>query len=80
METFNKVLRVALLYLIKTYQSLLSPILGPCCRFYPNCSEYSLEAITKHGIFYGGWLSVCRILKCQPIHPGGIDWVPEKKR
>ena len=48
--------------------------------FYPTCSNYGLEAIEKHGAFKGGWLTIKRILKCHPFHPGGIDPVPEKAK
>nr|MDH3153482.1 membrane protein insertion efficiency factor YidD [Bacillus licheniformis]MDH3164485.1 membrane protein insertion efficiency factor YidD [Bacillus licheniformis] len=66
--------------LIRFYQKWISPALPPTCRFYPTCSNYGLEAIEKHGAFKGGWLTIKRILKCHPFHPGGIDPVPEKKQ
>jgi len=59
--------------LIRLYQHTLSPILGPCCRFHPSCSQYMLEAIEKKGLFKGLTLGVWRILKCHPLHPGGYD-------
>ena len=65
-----------LLGLIKAYRYLLSPLLGPSCRFYPTCSAYAAEAIDTHGALRGSWLAVRRILKCHPWHPGGIDPVP----
>lgn len=65
-----------LLGLIKAYRYLLSPLLGPSCRFYPTCSAYAVEAIDTHGALRGSWLAVRRILKCHPWHPGGIDPVP----
>jgi len=64
---------------IKLYQWLISPLLGPSCRFHPTCSHYAIEAIEKHGVFKGGYLSVRRLIKCQPFHQGGLDPVPEKK-
>ncbi|MGB0444512.1 MAG: membrane protein insertion efficiency factor YidD [Porticoccaceae bacterium] len=64
---------------IKLYQWLISPLLGPSCRFHPTCSHYAIEAIEKHGVFKGGYLSVRRLIKCQPFHEGGLDPVPEKK-
>ena len=64
--------------IIRFYQKFLSPLKPPTCRFYPTCSHYGLEAIKKHGAFKGGYLTVIRILKCQPLHPGGVDLVPEK--
>ena len=65
--------------IIKLYQILISPLLGPNCRFHPTCSHYAIEAIAKHGVFKGGYLSVRRLIKCQPLHEGGLDPVPEKK-
>jgi len=65
--------------LIRFYQRFISPIKPPTCRFYPSCSHYGLEAFRRFGVFKGGWLTIVRILKCQPFHPGGFDPVPEKK-
>lgn len=62
--------------LIKTYQYLVSPFLGPSCRFYPSCSAYTVEAIETHGVIKGIWLGIKRIAKCHPGHPGGVDPVP----
>ncbi|NMB00886.1 MAG: membrane protein insertion efficiency factor YidD [Firmicutes bacterium] len=67
-------LRLALL-LIKGYQRFISPLLPRSCRFYPTCSEYAYQAITKHG-WKGLWLAIKRIGRCHPWHPGGIDPVP----
>jgi hypothetical protein len=64
--------------ILKVYQYAISPLLGPCCRFYPSCSKYTAEAITTHGIFQGGYLALRRILRCHPWCQGGIDPVPEK--
>ncbi|MBW2513818.1 MAG: membrane protein insertion efficiency factor YidD [Deltaproteobacteria bacterium] len=64
------------LILIKAYQFTISPVLGPACRFSPNCSRYSYEAIMRYGTVKGLFLSVKRVLKCHPWHPGGIDPVP----
>lgn len=65
-----------LLILITIYQFLLSPLLGNCCRFYPTCSCYAKKALQKHGVCYGSFLILKRLLKCHPFHPGGIDDVP----
>ena len=65
-----------LLGLIRTYQLLLSPLLGPRCRFYPSCSDYAKQAITLNGPTKGTWLSIKRLSHCHPGHPGGIDEVP----
>ena len=68
-----------LLALIAGYRLLLSPLLGPNCRFYPTCSAYAAEAIDTHGVLRGTWLAVKRISKCHPWHPGGVDFVPPEK-
>jgi putative membrane protein insertion efficiency factor len=62
---------------IRAYQLVISPLIGPRCRFYPTCSSYGIEAIQHHGPAKGGWLTLKRIAKCHPLHPGGIDLVPE---
>lgn len=62
--------------LIRLYQKALSPFLGNNCRFHPTCSEYMAQAVTKYGVFKGGWLGMKRIGKCHPMHPGGFDPVP----
>ncbi|MEH7254972.1 membrane protein insertion efficiency factor YidD [Neobacillus niacini] len=64
---------------IRFYQVVISPIKPPSCRFYPTCSHYGLEAVQRFGALKGGWLTLKRIFKCHPFHPGGIDPVPEKK-
>ena len=66
-------MRVVLTSLIRLYRYGLSPLLGPNCRFYPSCSCYAEEALNAHGVLRGGWLSVRRILRCHPWHPGGYD-------
>jgi putative membrane protein insertion efficiency factor len=63
--------------LIRIYQLCISPFLGNQCRFFPSCSAYALEAIEKHGTFRGTWMSIKRIAKCNPLHCGGYDPVPE---
>lgn len=67
--------RLALL-LIRLYQRFISPGLPPACRFYPTCSEYGYEAIERYGIIKGGILTLRRIARCHPFHPGGYDPVP----
>lgn len=64
------------------YRCLISPLLGPRCRFYPSCSEYAIAAVRNHGIIRGLFLTVKRLLRCHPWHPGGVDPVPTpiKKR
>lgn len=62
--------------LIHVYRAILSPILGPACRFEPSCSHYALEAVERHGALRGSWLAACRVGRCHPFHPGGFDPVP----
>ncbi|MEO7531369.1 MAG: membrane protein insertion efficiency factor YidD [Sediminibacterium sp.] len=62
--------------LIKIYQYIVSPVLGPKCRFTPSCSHYAEEAFRKHGILKGGWLAVKRISRCRPGGGHGYDPVP----
>ncbi len=61
---------------IRFYKRFLSPLLPPACRFHPSCSSYALEALHKHGALRGVRLTVWRLLRCQPFHPGGFDPVP----
>ncbi|HSS63437.1 MAG TPA: membrane protein insertion efficiency factor YidD [Gammaproteobacteria bacterium] len=61
---------------IRGYQLVLSPVLGPRCRHLPTCSEYTAEAIIRHGVFRGGWLAVRRIVRCNPWGTSGYDPVP----
>jgi putative membrane protein insertion efficiency factor len=72
-------MRALLRLLIRGYQRLLSPMLGPRCRFYPSCSHYALEALELHGSARGSWLALRRLLRCHPLHPGGYDPVPAAK-
>ncbi|NLM75798.1 MAG: membrane protein insertion efficiency factor YidD [Clostridiaceae bacterium] len=61
-------------WLIRLYQKYISPLKGkPTCRFYPTCSNYALEALTRYGTLKGVYLSIRRLLKCHPFHPGGYD-------
>lgn len=68
----------SVVFLIKLYQYLVSPLLGNNCRFYPSCSEYAVQALQQHGCLCGSLLAVKRICKCQPFHSGGLDPVPDK--
>ena len=72
-------MRVVLTSLIRTYRYLISPMLGPSCRFYPSCSCYAEEALQTHGTLLGSYLATRRILRCHPWHPGGYDPVPQKQ-
>ncbi|MEA3429453.1 MAG: membrane protein insertion efficiency factor YidD [Thermodesulfobacteriota bacterium] len=64
------------LFTIRAYQYVLSPVLGPSCRFYPTCSEYAYQAVLRYGPLKGSFLALKRILRCHPFNPGGVDHVP----
>ncbi|RZK53245.1 MAG: membrane protein insertion efficiency factor YidD [Pedobacter sp.] len=76
MKTIKLLFSWLFLGIIRLYQLLLSPILGASCRFTPTCSQYGIEAIKKHGPFYGGWLTLKRIASCHPWGKHGHDPVP----
>lgn len=76
MKTILRLISWPLILLIKIYQWVISPILGPKCRFTPSCSAYGLEAIRKYGPFKGGWLALKRISRCHPWGGHGYDPVP----
>ena len=69
-------LKRAMLWLIRGYQRVLSPLLPPSCRFTPTCSHYTYECIERFGPLRGGWLGFKRICRCQPFCKGGFDPVP----
>jgi len=64
------------LFLIRGYRKLISPLIGSHCRFYPSCSAYTYEAIKKHGLLKGLIIGTKRLLRCHPFNPGGVDPVP----
>ena len=69
-------MKQVLLWMIRFYQTNISPLRPPCCRFIPTCSQYALEALEKYGALKGGWLAFKRILRCNPLCKGGYDPVP----
>jgi putative membrane protein insertion efficiency factor len=71
-------MRRAAVFALRAYKRLISPLLPPACRFYPSCSEYAAQAIAKHGLVRGGIMAAKRLVKCNPLHPGGVDPVPER--
>lgn len=71
-------MRKLIIGLIRLYQLLISPMLGPSCRFYPSCSQYAIESLKIHGLVKGSYLAFNRVLRCHPGCEGGIDPVPEK--
>lgn len=62
--------------IVKLYRKYISPLKKPCCRFTPTCSQYAIEAIEKYGVLKGLYLSIKRILRCNPFCKGGYDPVP----
>ncbi|NOY78971.1 MAG: membrane protein insertion efficiency factor YidD [Calditrichaeota bacterium] len=69
-------LKKVVIFLIKLYKTLISPFFPPSCRFYPTCSTYSIQAYTKYNFFKATYLSVWRILRCNPFNKGGYDPLP----
>lgn len=69
-------LTACLVIFVRAYQLGISPLLGPRCRFYPSCSHYAIESLRTHGPVKGSWLTIKRIGRCHPWHPGGHDPVP----
>lgn len=67
-----------LILLIRVYRYVLSPWLGTRCRFEPSCSRYAMQAIQEHGSLKGSWLAAKRLVRCHPLHPGGVDPVPPR--
>ena len=72
----NNVIGKVMILIIKAYRVTLSPLIGRQCRYLPTCSQYGLEAITKYGPWKGGWLTLKRILSCNPWGGSGYDPVP----
>lgn len=69
-------MRYFLIFLIRLYQILISPLCSGKCRFVPTCSNYAIEALQKYGAIKGSFMSIKRISKCHPLNPGGYDPVP----
>ncbi|MGV1008649.1 MAG: membrane protein insertion efficiency factor YidD [Dermatophilaceae bacterium] len=78
-RTLTQVLAVPLVWAVRLYQLVLSPMLAQQCRFYPSCSAYAVTALTRFGVFRGSWLVVRRLARCHPWNPGGVDHVPPKE-
>jgi putative membrane protein insertion efficiency factor len=76
-RTTRELAKGGFIILIHLYQHTLSILLGPSCRFTPSCSSYALLSIQRFGIMEGVWLTLKRLIKCHPFHPGGYDPVPE---
>ena len=76
MKQFLRILSYPFILIIKFYQLVISPVIGPKCRFTPTCSNYALDALKKYGLFKGTWLATKRIAKCHPWGGKGYDPVP----
>jgi putative membrane protein insertion efficiency factor len=72
----KKIIQFPFIFLIRFYQTVISPLTPATCRFEPTCSHYSVEAIQKYGVLKGIWLSLKRIAKCHPWGKSGYDPVP----
>jgi putative membrane protein insertion efficiency factor len=75
---FKKILIAPFLFLVRIYQVLISPLTPATCRYQPTCSHYTVKALKRHGLFYGGKLAIKRIFSCHPWGGSGYDPVPEK--
>lgn len=76
----KKILIAPFIFLVRVYQTLISPLFPATCRYQPTCSHYTVEALQKHGLFYGGRLAIKRIFSCHPFGGSGFDPVPEKRK
>jgi len=77
-DASRKVPRLAGRGLIKIYRYTLSPLVGYECRHLPTCSEYADQAIERYGLWAGGWMTLARLLRCQPFGTSGLDFVPDR--
>ena len=80
MEIFTKSITVIIVGIIKLYQVVISPVMGPSCRHYPTCSQYSIESVKTHGVIRGLYLALRRILRCRPGGTHGYDPVPKREK
>ncbi len=79
-KTLGRVAVGGLVFLVRLYQAGVSPLLGPCCRYAPSCSEYAVRALRTHGVWRGLVLAGRRVLRCHPFAEGGDDPVPPPAR
>jgi len=76
----NKILIFPLIFIIKIYQMIFSPLIGKNCRYLPTCSEYAIESLKLHGLLSGSFFALKRILKCHPFGGHGLDPIPKRKQ
>lgn len=72
----RRIVTLVLIFMVRAYQFTVRPLLAGACRYHPHCSEYFIEAVTRHGPLRGGYLGVRRIFRCHPWARGGFDPVP----
>lgn len=75
----TSLMALILVFALRGYQKLISPLLPSRCRFYPSCSVYAIGAIQEHGGSHGAWLALRRVFRCHPFHSGGYDPVPKRQ-
>jgi uncharacterized protein len=75
----SAVLRSVFVAPLRVYQRIVSPALGPRCKYYPSCSEYAVGAVKRYGILRGAVLAVWRLLRCNPLSHGGVDYPEDQK-
>ncbi len=75
----NKIFIYPLIFIIKIYQLIFSPLIGKNCRYLPTCSEYAIESLKSHGLLRGSFFVIKRILKCHPFGGHGFDPIPKRK-
>ena len=76
----NKIFIYPLIFIIKIYQFIISPLIGQNCRYLPTCSEYAIESLKLHGLLRGSFFAIRRILKCHPFGGHGFDPIPKRKQ
>ena len=76
----NKIFIYPLVFIIKIYQFIFSPLIGKNCRYIPTCSEYAIESLKSHGLFRGSFFAIRRISKCHPLGGHGFDPTPKRKQ
>lgn len=73
LKALSLILQYLFLAIVKFYQKFISPMRPPCCRYYPTCSQYAVEALKKYGPIKGGGMAIWRVLRCNPWSKGGYD-------
>ena len=76
----NKIFIYPLIFIIKIYQFIVSPLIGQNCRYFPTCSEYAIESLKLHGLLQGSFFAIRRISKCHPFGGHGLDPIPKRKK